>query len=115
MPSYSTSRGHEVIPMRGLPSIVRQPIPRKAPNAEVTALLQPSLSSRSRSPGMSDESPVVNPTDAVDAVVAWHALAADDVADRLGVDPAVGLSAPEVEERQATWGPNRLRTTPPPP
>ena len=28
----------------------------------------------------------------------WYALSADDVAERLGVDPAVGLAAPKAVE-----------------
>ena len=46
--------------------------------------------------------------------VVWHAVSADDAARTLGVDPERGLDADEVARRQATYGPNRLQTEPPP-
>jgi Ca2+-transporting ATPase len=45
---------------------------------------------------------------------AWHTLTAADAADRLGVQPDLGLSAQEVEQRLTTYGPNELPTEPPP-
>ena len=39
---------------------------------------------------------------------AWHNLAAEDVAARLGVDPRSGLDAAEVEKRRAEHGLNKL-------
>jgi Ca2+-transporting ATPase len=39
---------------------------------------------------------------------AWHALSSEAVAARLGVDPALGLSAAAAERRLAERGPNRL-------
>ncbi len=38
----------------------------------------------------------------------WYALSREEVCDRLDVDPAVGLSAGEVEARRSKYGPNRL-------
>ncbi len=46
--------------------------------------------------------------------VAWHALGADEAAERLSVDPDQGLDAGEVDRRLAQYGPNELRTEPPP-
>src|SRR3954452_6642787 len=40
--------------------------------------------------------------------VVWHALTAEEVAARLDVDPALGLTAEEARTRLATWGPNAL-------
>jgi len=62
----------------------------------------------------------VTPTDPVPAPATaaderWYARAADDVAARLGVDPAVGLAAATAADRLATDGPNALpaeRTVP---
>jgi Ca2+-transporting ATPase len=45
---------------------------------------------------------------------AWHSLSADEAAAELGVEPASGLTAAEVERRIAQYGPNQLRTEPPP-
>ncbi|MCD9624126.1 cation-translocating P-type ATPase [Rhabdothermincola salaria] len=45
----------------------------------------------------------------------WHVLAAAEAAERLEVDPTVGLSSAEVVERTARYGPNRLAETPPRP
>ncbi|RZU54476.1 Ca2+-transporting ATPase [Krasilnikovia cinnamomea] len=45
----------------------------------------------------------------------WHAMAVDDVAQALGVDVAQGLPATQVVDRQARYGPNALRSTPPAP
>ncbi len=39
---------------------------------------------------------------------AWYGLATEEVCRRLEVDPAVGLSAAEVTERRARYGPNKL-------
>jgi P-type Ca2+ transporter type 2C len=44
------------------------------------------------------------PTTAAD--VAWFALSPEEAASRQKVDPAVGLTAAEVEARRATYGPN---------
>ncbi|MCB8955787.1 MAG: cation-transporting P-type ATPase [Nocardioides sp.] len=44
----------------------------------------------------------------------WYALRGEEVAGRLGVDPARGLTGPEVEERLARFGPNALPTEAPP-
>ena len=38
--------------------------------------------------------------------VAWFALSPDEAASRLGVDPAIGLTATEADARRATYGPN---------
>ena len=38
----------------------------------------------------------------------WHAATVDEVARRLTVDPAKGLSAAEVKERAARYGANEL-------
>ncbi|MBI5719340.1 MAG: HAD-IC family P-type ATPase [Burkholderiales bacterium] len=47
--------------------------------------------------------------------VAWHALAPDEAAVRLGVDPALGLDAAAVAQRRAEHGPNALPEPPPRP
>jgi Ca2+-transporting ATPase len=47
-------------------------------------------------------------------ISAWHSLSAADAAAELGVDPESGLTAAEVERRLAQYGPNELRTEPPP-
>src|SRR5262245_47435092 len=39
---------------------------------------------------------------------AWYGLDADEVCRRLDVDPAAGLSAAQVTERRARYGPNKL-------
>jgi P-type Ca2+ transporter type 2C len=39
---------------------------------------------------------------------AWHNRAAEEVCERLGVDPGVGLDPGEVERRRAEVGPNKL-------
>jgi P-type Ca2+ transporter type 2C len=44
----------------------------------------------------------------------WYALDPDDVARRMGVDVATGLSQPEAETRLARYGPNALPTEEPP-
>ncbi len=44
----------------------------------------------------------------------WHTLTAADAAAHLGVQPDLGLSAQDVEQRLATYGPNQLPTEPPP-
>jgi len=46
--------------------------------------------------------------------VDWHALSADAVAQRLAVDPARGLAAPQVDERLRQHGPNALPEPPKP-
>jgi P-type Ca2+ transporter type 2C len=46
-------------------------------------------------------------------VVAWHALAATTVAEKLDVDAHTGLTSAEVAQRAAQHGPNLLRETPP--
>jgi len=38
--------------------------------------------------------------------VRWYGLTPDEVASRLGVDPAAGLTSAEVEARRAKYGPN---------
>ena len=38
----------------------------------------------------------------------WHSLPVEEVAQRLGIDPAKGLSAAEAEQRLQQYGPNRL-------
>jgi Ca2+-transporting ATPase len=40
--------------------------------------------------------------------VAWHTLAPDDVAGRLGVEPGTGLSGAEAASRLASVGPNKF-------
>src|SRR5262245_65767054 len=50
--------------------------------------------------------------DLVADAVAWHGLAADDLCEQLGVDPATGLAAAEVERRRAHFGPNKLAEPP---
>jgi P-type Ca2+ transporter type 2C len=44
----------------------------------------------------------------------WHALSAGDVAARMSVDADQGLDSAEVARRLAQFGPNELRTEPPP-
>ena len=53
-------------------------------------------------------------TDATTTDVAWHALSASGVAERLVVDPAVGLPSDEVERRLRRFGPNELAKERPP-
>jgi Ca2+-transporting ATPase len=43
---------------------------------------------------------------------AWHALAADEALRTQGVDPAVGLSDAEVEQRRGTYGSNKFAEAP---
>jgi P-type Ca2+ transporter type 2C len=38
----------------------------------------------------------------------WYGLSGDEACRRLGVDPDIGLSAAEVSERRAQYGPNKL-------
>jgi Ca2+-transporting ATPase len=38
----------------------------------------------------------------------WHTATAQDVCEELGVDPSVGLTTAEVEDRRARYGPNAL-------
>ena len=42
------------------------------------------------------------------ADAAWYALAPEEAARRLGVDPAQGLSAAEAQRRLQQYGPNAL-------
>ncbi len=44
----------------------------------------------------------------------WYSLSATEVASRLTVDPAQGLSDDEAQRRLATYGPNQIATEPPP-
>src|SRR5918995_1552459 len=48
-----------------------------------------------------------SPDTAREATV-WHSLTAEEASAQLGVDPARGLKAAEVERRRATFGPNKL-------
>ena len=48
------------------------------------------------------------------AVTAWYALPGDEIAARLGVDPAAGLSAACAAELLAKNGPNALPVEQPP-
>jgi Ca2+-transporting ATPase len=43
----------------------------------------------------------------------WHKVSADEATQRLGVDPAVGLSSSEAAARYEHYGPNRLTEAPP--
>jgi Ca2+-transporting ATPase len=47
-----------------------------------------------------------------DATIDWFRLPADEVCQRLGVDPAVGLTDAEVLERRERYGPNKLAEDP---
>jgi len=47
-----------------------------------------------------------NEAPAVTEATAWHALSPEQVTERIGVDPARGLSADEVVSRRASAGPN---------
>ena len=44
----------------------------------------------------------------ISSPVVWHALTAQEVAARLDVDPAQGLTAAEAQKRLGTYGPNAL-------
>jgi P-type Ca2+ transporter type 2C len=46
--------------------------------------------------------------------VAWYTLSAGDVAERLDVDPGLGLDTGDAAGRLAEYGPNELPTEPPP-
>ena len=48
------------------------------------------------------------PATPADGLADWYRLSVDDVCGRLDVDPAVGLSAAEVEARRQRYGPNKL-------
>jgi Ca2+-transporting ATPase len=52
--------------------------------------------------------------DGVGGDVAWWALTAQDVADRLAVESTVGLAEDEVQHRLDRYGPNELAQEPPP-
>src|SRR5262245_36164118 len=56
-----------------------------------------------REPAMSSAAPALG-TEAP----AWHAIAADEVVQRLDGNTATGLDQAEVSARLATYGPNRL-------
>jgi len=43
----------------------------------------------------------------------WHQVSATEATQRLGVDPASGLSSEEAATRYRHYGPNRLKETPP--
>ena len=43
----------------------------------------------------------------------WHALATDEILERLNTFAEQGLSTAEVEQRLQTYGPNQLREAPP--
>jgi P-type Ca2+ transporter type 2C len=45
---------------------------------------------------------------AAEAAVPWHGLTPADALERLGVDPAAGLTSAEAASRQAQYGPNRF-------
>jgi Ca2+-transporting ATPase len=47
--------------------------------------------------------------------VPWYALARDEVASRLGVDPSPGLTQAEAKQRLGTYGPNALAEAKPAP
>ena len=47
----------------------------------------------------------------ISSPVVWHALTAEEVAARLDVDPARGLTVEEARTRLATYGPNALAET----
>ncbi|MGB7502079.1 MAG: HAD-IC family P-type ATPase, partial [Azonexus sp.] len=55
--------------------------------------------------------PAISPVDDT-SPVSWHALTADDVAHRLGVDRTTGLSETEAASRMTRHGPNRLTESP---
>ena len=40
--------------------------------------------------------------------VAWYRLSPAQVAEKLGVDPAKGLSAAEAQSRLSNYGPNQM-------
>jgi P-type Ca2+ transporter type 2C len=44
--------------------------------------------------------------------VLWHGLGAEDVSNRLHVDPAAGLDGDELDRRRAQYGPNKLAEAP---
>src|SRR5215470_9433725 len=46
--------------------------------------------------------------------VPWHALSAQAVEDRLGVDPSLGLDTDDAARRLGEHGPNQLPSEPPP-
>ena len=48
------------------------------------------------------------------ADVDWHSLPVDEVLERVGVDPASGLDAGEVQRRLAQYGRNEVAGEPPP-
>lgn len=48
-----------------------------------------------------------------DRAAPWHALPTAEALERLGVDPALGLSSDEAARRLETDGPNELRAKPP--
>jgi Ca2+-transporting ATPase len=48
------------------------------------------------------------PTSTTGAPANWYSLSTDEIASRLDVDPASGLSAAEAKRRLEEHGPNRL-------
>ena len=72
-----------------------------------------------RGPAMTDKTVVSSsgavPTERQGEAEKWYALSPDDVAQRLGVDPASGLSAATAAELLKTNGPNALPAEKPPP
>ena len=60
------------------------------------------------SPNVAEREPATGPP-------VWHAIDPDEALARLGVDPALGLERPGVEDRLARFGPNRLAEMPPRP
>ncbi len=57
----------------------------------------------------------VAPVDSDATATAWYALSADDVAEKLGVDPDEGLSAAKAAELLEKNGPNALPAEAAPP
>src|SRR5262245_53540870 len=49
-----------------------------------------------------------SPLQVGDGISAWHAIAADEVIQRLNTNAARGLDPAEAAQRLATFGPNRL-------
>jgi P-type Ca2+ transporter type 2C len=56
--------------------------------------------------------PGAAPTGAADAATAWHALTGEETLSQLGVSVEAGLSAAEVQSRQAKYGKNRFADAP---
>jgi Ca2+-transporting ATPase len=62
---------------------------------------------------MSDENTVLDKIKSEDVTISWHAMSSTDVLEKLATPPEDGLSAEEVEERQAKFGLNELTEAPP--